>query len=33
MNHDNMDVVTKSVYMYTICNVVPMKEGREKINI
>ena len=33
MSHDSMDVVTKSVYMYTICNIVPRKEGREKINI
>ena len=33
MSHDGMDVVTKAVYMYTICNVVTRKEGREKINI
>ncbi len=33
MSHDCMDVITKSIYMYTICNVVPRKEGREKINI
>ena len=28
-----MDVITKAIYMYTICNVVPRKEGRDKINI
>jgi hypothetical protein len=33
MSTDSMDVVTKCIYMYTICNVVPRKEGRDKINI
>ena len=33
MSHEGIDVITKAVYMYTICNVVPRKEGREKINI
>ena len=31
VSHDNMDVITKVMFMYTICNVVPRKEGREKV--
>ena len=31
--HDNMDIITKVIFMYTICNIVPRKEGREKVAI
>ena len=31
--HDYIDIITKVMFMYTICNVVPRKEGREKVAI
>ena len=33
VSHDNMDIITKVMFMYTICNVVLRKEGREKVAI
>ena len=31
--HDNMDIITEVIFMYTICNVALRKEGREKVAI
>ena len=28
-----MDIITKVMFIYTICNLVPRKEGREKVAI
>ena len=31
--HDVMEIITKVMFMYTIYNIVPRKEGREKVAI
>ena len=31
--HENMTIISKIIFIYMICNVVPQKEGREKIAI
>ena len=33
VSHDNMDIINKVMFMYTINNLVPRKEGREKVVI
>ena len=32
-SHENMSIISKIVFMYVICNVVPRRKGREKIAI
>ena len=32
-SHEGMDITTKVMFMYTICNLISKKEGRDKVTI